>query len=345
MNKISDPNLFKTIKSFLTVYLPKIKEKSPHTIQSYKDTLNIFIRYLKITKDIPLYKLNTSDFNPENIIDFLSWLQSDRKNSDSTRNQRLKCLRVFCRYLAGENILEFETYTRIQDIDRKPLPERVLKDVLSIDEVKHLLELPNAHTPKGLRDRFYIALLYDTGCRNQELLDLNYGDIRLNKESGCVNIIGKGKKFRVTPLSKEVIDLFKQYAGEFHSNKDSQKTLFFTSEKNGVTQMSPDNTARILTKYEKMAKTKYPQIVHLHPHLFRHTRAMHLYQAGMPLPLVSEWLGHSQLETTTIYAYADSEMKRLAAEKLRNSKNSVFTDEIFKYRNDESAIKKLYGLS
>ena len=107
--------------------------------------------------------------------------------------------------------------------------------------------------------------------------------------------------------------------------------------------MSADIGARILAKYERVLKEEIPTLPHLHPHLFRHTRAMHLYEAGMPLPMISEWLGHSQMETTLIYAYADTEMKRKAVEKVTDSANSIFTKETFQYLDDEVILKKLYG--
>ena len=94
-----------------------------------------------------------------------------------------------------------------------------------------------------------------------------------------------------------------------------------------------------------MAREKMPSIPHIKPHLFRHTRAMHLYMAGMPLELVSQWLGHSQMETTLIYASATAEMKRKQLEKIYNKENSVFKEnERFKYENDDETIKRLYGL-
>ena len=288
MNKVKDPGLFKAIKHFLTVYLPKIKSKSPDTIQTYKSSVNVFILFLKNSKGIELHRLRTEDFNPDYILEFLEWLRTDRGNSDSTRNQRLRCLRIFCRYLAGENVLSFETYSRIQDISGPHIPDRFLGQTLSIEEVKHLLELPKASTKFGLRDRFYIALLYDTGCRNSELLNVSLGNFIYNRGFGSVNVIGKGNKPRITPLSQEVVAMFKQYAEVFHAEKDFQKPLFYTANKNGVVPMSADNAARILLKYENIAKIRYPDLPHLHPHLFRHARAMHLYRAGMPLPLVGE---------------------------------------------------------
>ena len=345
MKKIKDPELFKTIKSFLTLYLPVIRAKSPNTVTSYKDTLNLFILFLKCEKGISLNELKTEHFNRGNILAFLDWLKSDRENSDTTRNLRLISIRAFCKYLVGEKIIVYETYAQIQQIEKVPVPERFISEMLSIEDVKHILELPNVSKISGLRDQFFIALLYDSGCRNQEMLDLKFGDIKIQGETGCVNIIGKGTKFRVTPLSKEVITMFKKYSAVFHPEKDSKKFLFYTIRSGITSQMSADNLARFLNTYERAAKDQKNEMPHLHPHLFRHVRAMHLYQAGMPLPLISQWLGHSQLETSLIYAYADTEMKRAAVNKVINSKNSVFTNEIFNYQDDEETIKKLYGLA
>ena len=346
MSKIKDPGLFKSIKHFLTVYLPKIKSKSPHTVQTYRSSINVFAEFLKNTQNIRLHQLKSKDFNHENILNFVDWVQTVRNNSVSTRNLRLRCLRSFCKYLAGEDVLAYETYSQIQSISNAPTSERTLEKTLSIEQVKYLLELPDVSTNFGLRDRFYIALLYDTGCRNSEILNMKLGDFNLTGESASVKVLGKRKKLRITPVSKEVVAMFKQYASTFHSEKDFQKSLFFTMSKKGFSQMSPDNAARILLKYEEKAKLHEPQLPHLHPHLFRHARAMHLYQAGMPLPLVGEWLGHSQLETTLIYANADANMKKEAVQKIVKSPgNTVFTDEAFIFQDDETIIKKLYGLS
>lgn len=344
MNKINDPKLFASIKAFLTMYLPKIRARSPHTVQAHKDALNLFILFLKAVNGTELRKVTKTDFNSENVIAYLDWLKSERGCADSTRNQRLMSIRVFCKYLAGEDMLAFDTYSKIQDIKRLPVPERVLDDILSVDDVKLLLELPDISGKTGLRDRFYMALLYDTGCRNEEILSLKLGDIMLGKDSGQVRIIGKGRKFRATPLSKEVTAMLRQYTNIFHPDSNPQKHLFYITRKGVDTLMSADNAARILRKFEAKAKLLRPDIPHLHPHFFRHVRALHLYQAGMPLPLIGEWLGHSQLETTLIYAYADTEMKRIAADKVSSSKPSVFTDEEFMFQDDDATIRKLYGL-
>jgi site-specific recombinase XerD len=345
MNKVSDPKLFSGMKVFLTVYLPRIRARSPHTVQAHKDALNLFLQFLKAANGIELRKVTSADFNSENVLSYLDWLKTERGCADSTRNQRLMSIRVFSKYLASEDMLAFDAYSKIQAISRLPVPEQVLENILSIDDIKLILEMPDATTRMGLRDQFYMALLYDTGCRNDEILSLALGDIVPGKDGGKVNIIGKGRKFRVTPLSKEIVTMLRQYASVFHPECNPQKHLFYITRKGVGTSMSADNTARILRKYEAMAKVLCPNIPHLHAHYFRHVRAMHLYQAGMPLPLIGQWLGHSQLETTLIYSYADTEMKRAAADKVNNSRSLVFSDEQFMFQDDDATIKKLYGLA
>ena len=344
-SRVSDPKLFSSINTFLSLYLPKIRSRSEHTIKAHRDTINVFAEFMKQTKNVPLAKLCASDFNRENFIAFLDWIQAERGCSDSTRNQRLMSLRVFCKYLVGEKASDFDLFSEISDINRIPVPERVLKDSLTLDDIELLFGLPDPATEYGMRDRFYIVLLYDSGCRNDEILSLKLIDLEPGKNGGKLNVIGKGRKFRVTPLSKEAIEVFWQYIARFHPEKDPQKPLFYTEKRGIASNMSPDNTARILRKYEQQAQAIRADIPHLHPHLFRHARALHLYQAGMPLAVIAEWLGHSKLETTRIYAYADTEMKKTAAEKAFAAKPAIFTDEDFEFQDDEMTIKRLYGLA
>lgn len=152
------------------------------------------------------------------------------------------------------------------------------------------------------------------------------------------------RKFCKYLMSSDMIE-YAEYCDIYHLDKKLDDWIFSTRRNGITTQMSPDNTARFLNKYERQITKTNPDFPHLHPHLFRHTRAMHLYMAGMPLPLISEWLGHSQLETTTIYARATTDMKRKAAEKITTKENSVFKEETFKYANNDDIIKQLYGLA
>ena len=111
--------------------------------------------------------------------------------------------------------------------------------------------------------------------------------------------------------------------------------------------MSDDNVARFIQKYATKAKAVCPTVPEkVTPHMFRHSRALNLYRKGVPLPLIAEWLGHSNLETTLIYAYADTEMKRAAIEKATGQNHPLRSTETFieEHLLDDDMIKKLYGL-
>ena len=344
MKKINDPELFSRMRAFLEEYLPIIRKKSSHTIQSYKDSLRLFADFMRMSYGTPMSRLCRSDFNKANIASFLEWLREERGNKDSTINQRLMAMRGFCRYLAGNDPAAYAAYIDVQQIAKLPVPDSLLGDVLTIENMKMLLALPDTASLIGIRDRFYIALTYDSACRNQEILGAKLGDVRKDRTAGVIRVIGKGKKSRLIPLSAEVIALFDQYSMLFHPSGDPSAFLFFIKRKGVACPMSPDNAARILRKYQEIAREDNPDFPHLYPHLLRHARAFHLYKAGMPLSLVSQWLGHADLETSLIYAHADTEMKRDAIDKLVKSKTMVFVDEPFKYRGDEEVLRRLAGL-
>ena len=183
---------------------------------------------------------------------------------------------------------------------------------LTIEDVKLVLRQPDTNKKTGIRDRFFIALMYESGCRDDEILHMKLKNIVINKAGEPdAHIFGKGNKHRCTPLSRDIVPYFNEYCGLYHpdTEKSSDELLFYTF-RNGIK-----------------------------------CRAMHLYLAGVPLPLVSEWLGHSNMETTQIYARATDEMKRQAQRKLGEKEGSVFKDDIaFKYADNETVLKKLAGL-
>lgn len=349
MMKIKDPSLFKLIKEYLMTYLPIIRRRSPHTVSSSKDAINLFLLFLTDSYRISLTDITSSHFNQTNIVNFMSWLQWDRKNAVATVNQRLSHIRNFCQYLMKNDISSYSTLNAINEIVR--LKDTRHKEMiwLSIDEVQLLLQQPDISKRTGLRDRFYLALLYESGCRNEEIINLQLSDFVINRNSEAeLHVIGKGTKYRCIPLTKNIVDIYHQYCHLYHpdASKDRNSSMFYTIRNGIVSRMSDDNVRRFMNNYEDAIKVKQPQFPHLHPHLMRHTRAMHLYQAGVPLPLIAEWLGHSQMDTTQIYAQATLEMKRKAAESLGNDAKSIFKeDQAFKYANNDEVLKILCGLN
>lgn len=346
--KIKDPELYRLMKSFLINYLPDTRQKSKHTIQAYRDALNLYMLFLEEEKYIKFKDVSVSDFNQENISSFLRWLHDKRENESTTINQRLSHIKGFCRYIQKKDVLSFKLYSEICEIAEYK-DERVKDFIwLTIEDVKLVLKQPDINKKTGIRDRFFISLMYESGCRNDEILHLKLKNIVINKEGEPdVHIFGKGSKHRCTPLSKDIVPYYNEYCKLYHlDTTNSSDDLLFYTVRNGIkSQMSQDNVQRFMKTYEKKAREINPELPHLHPHLWRRTRAMHLYLAGVPLPLVSEWLGHSSMETTQIYARATDEMKRQAQRKLGEKEGSVFKDDVaFKYADNEDVLKKLAGL-
>jgi site-specific recombinase XerD len=348
MKKIKDPELFAGIKKFLTVYMPQIRNKSVNTVASYKFTLSLYLTFLQETKKKSLAEITVADFNQNDILLYMDWLKSKRENEVTTVNQRLSNIRTFCSFLNKNGLISHSDMHGVAEI--KKLPDMRKKELpfLSVEDVKLILSQPDTGKKNGVRDKFFIALLYDSGCRDQEILDLRVKDVVIGRgDEAELRIIGKGGKYRVTPVSKGVINLFHDYCKIYHpSNSEiNDRHLFYTVRCGIMSKMSPDNVQRFLKGYGQSAMKANTNLIHLYPHLFRHTRAMHLYMAGVPLPLVSEWLGHSNMETTHIYAQASIDMKRKAVEKLAESDESVFSGDVtFKYANDDDVIKRLSGL-
>lgn len=348
MKKFKDPALFAHIKTYLTVYLPLTRRKSMNTVEAARYGLNLYIDYLCADGRIGINEISAADFNADSIRSFLGWLRDERKNEATSVNQRLSQIRSFCRYLFKNEILNQSELSKISDIALLKDERKESFVYLSVTEMKALLKIPDSGTKKGIRDKFFMALLYDSGARDQELLDLKIRDLAVKGNRAAeLHITGKGTKYRCTPVSGELIPLYLKYMTVFHDGTDrtGNEFLFYTVRNGIKTKMSPDNVQRFLKKYENVMGSETENFPHLHPHLFRRTRAMHLYIAGVPLPLISEWLGHSQIETTQIYARATMEMKRQAIQKLSDNPCSVLDNDVaFKYADDTEAMKKLCGL-
>lgn len=174
--------------------------------------------------------------------------------------------------------------------------------------VTALLNEPDVKTKIGLRDRFLMIFLYDSGARISEALGVRLRDVKLGN-SPQVLLFGKGNKVRAVPLMEKTVEHLQQYIAVFHKDESptSAATLFYVLHKGKKEPMNDETVRMRLQKYADSAREKCPEIPKkVHPHLWRHTRAMHLYQHGMDISLVSQWLGHVNLSTSLIYAYAST---------------------------------------
>lgn len=315
----------KHLKPYFTVFLPKQRGCSGNTIQSIHDTWNLFLRYLSSEKGIDLSKLAFSDIEPVMVSQFLDHMESEKGWKPSTRNQRLSCLRSFFNYAACMEPVLYPCAAGLESIPpKKGSDKSYIIDFMGPNAMKTLLATPDTNTRLGVRDQFFMSLMYDAAARDCEMLGLKLGDF--HEENNTVYLWGKGAKPRLVPVSPKTTALFVNYRKTFHPTSTKQDPLFYTVHKKEKTQMSDDNVARFLKKHSTDARKSNSEVPEkVHPHMLRKSRAMHLYRAGMPLALLAEFLGHEDLETTRIYAYADTEMKREAIEKAAQNTGAVAT--------------------
>ena len=342
--KFADETFFKSIRDFLTVYLPRQKCYSDNTVRAYRFSLNLFVDFLTDKLEIPMNKLSFKHMNAENVVHFLDYLQDERGCSATTRNQRLMAIRSFVKYAAGKSSDNIALQLEIGNIPAQKMPEKIV-EFLSEKALKLLLDQPDRTKPIGLRDSFFMTLMYDTAARCQEMLALRWSDFELDTPHPYVCLHGKGGKVRTVPLMDKTVKFLHVYADVFHREQSlkSDNSVFYTTIHEKQNNMSPDTVAAFMKKHGDQARTKYPDIpARVHPHQLRHTRAIHLYRSGFPLALLAEYLGHVHVETTRVYAYADTEMKRAAIRKADPHNLAVQDTAIWK--GDDEMIKKLYGL-
>ena len=304
----------KSLADFLTKYLPAERGMSHNTIASYRVTFILLISFMENEKKIRPQKLMFSHLTKNCVVDFLNHLETVRKCSFTTRNVRLAALHSFFKFVQYGSPEQIDQCRRILSIKVKKTNKSSI-NYLTIDGIKLLLLQPDLSTNKGIRDLAMIALMYDTGARVQEIIDLTPYSLRLNKPN-TVKIIGKGNKARIVPLMDEEVIHLKNYMSKNSLLEDyaNMYPLFSNTRKEKLTRAG---VAYILQKYATMARKENPVLIpeKISCHSLRHSKAMHLLQAGVNLIYIRDILGHESVTTTEIYAKADSKQKRDAIEK------------------------------
>lgn len=301
----------KLVENYLTDYLPLQRNYSNNTISSYKDTLKLFVRFITSERGFKLNSFDMSKFNRDIIIDFLESLRA-QGCSMTTSNQRLAAIKSFASFAQMESIENLDTLLKINSIKSKKYDSRNIES-LTINQMKCIINMPDVHTKSGLRHKTILCLLYDTAARVQELCDITISDIYMGNNPK-VRLKGKGRKNRIVPITSQMHELLKQYIEEFHKNSLNGEFLFMNKSK---AKLSRDGIDYIVKKYASMISTtdkSFPTKVH--PHMFRHSKAMHMLAAEIPLVYIRDFLGHEDIATTMIYAKADNQLKETAINKL-----------------------------
>jgi len=338
-------DFFKTIKSFLTEYLPNQRCYSTETIRSYKQCLNLLMKYLRDVRNFKVSEIDFTIFNRELILAFLDWLESERKVSTSTRNQRLMALRSFFKYAGIVDCSQISTGFEISAVYMKKCQNKIVP-FLSGNALKVLLEQPDINRRNGHRDQFFMIFMYDTAARCSEVVNLKICDLKVNVKHPVAHLTGKGNKKRIVPLLDKTVEHYRKYLQKFHPNEksDSDQFLFYSIIHGVHHPLTISAIEKFVGKYGKAAHLKCAEVPEkIHPHMIRHSRSMHLYRNGMPMMLLSEYLGHSSPESTKVYAFADTEMKRQAIQRADVLRQGVEPPPAI-WENDEEMILKLSGL-
>ena len=303
----------KFLTSFFTEYLSAERGVSPHTIRAYSNTFTLLLTFLNDVKDIKAERIKLEQLTRKTIIEFLDWLQDKRQCSNTTRNQRLAAIQSFVKYMQYEDVQYLQQWQEILSMKIKRTI-RSSVSFLSVDAIRLLLEQIQTNTHIGRRDLTMIALLYDSGARVQELINLTPASLNLNNPCYVI-LFGKGNKKRLVPLQENLVTLLRLYLKENGLDKTSenQRSLFFNNRGQSFTNAG---IAYILSRYVNNARIANPDIIpeKVSPHCLRHSKAMHLLQAGINLVYIRDILGHVSIQTTEVYARADSKQKREALE-------------------------------
>lgn len=304
----------KHLSDFLIKYLPGELGVSSNTITSYKYTFLLLISFVQEKKHINPNNLTIECITKDTVVEFLSWLQEERHNSNSTRNARLAAIHAFYRYLqyhAIENLYECQ---KILSIRNKKSETKGL-NYLTIEGVTLILKQPNISTVYGRRDLALLSLMYDTGARVQEIADLIPSSVRFDKPC-VIRIKGKGNKVRIVPMLDGQVAHLYNYMVE-HKLTERYANLYPLFCNKRKEKLTRGGLTYIILKYVEMARKESPSLIPdgISCHSFRHSKAMHLLQANVPLVYIRDFLGHTSITTTEIYARADSKQKRDAIEK------------------------------
>jgi site-specific recombinase XerD len=258
-------------------------------------------------------KIRIKDFTRKSILGFLNWLESSRCNGTSTRNNRLAAMKGFVHYLKYEFPDYMDEYQKILGIPLKKAEQKEIS-YLKTSGVELLVKQIDISTANGLRDYVMIMILYMTGIRVTELINIKVKDLSLT-EPYTLLIHGKGNKGRYVPVMKSAIPYLQQYLSLMGYDDEArlQEYLFKNHMKKQFTRQGVNY---VLKKYGKMARTLDTTLVpdDLTAHKMRHTTAMELVSSGVDLIYIRDLLGHSSVLTTEVYARTDAKLKRKAIE-------------------------------
>ena len=306
------PLLGTILESFFSDHLKLQKGLRPNSITSYADAMRLLLQFAAATGKKKVTQLGLDDLNAEVVCRFLNSLEENRSNAAQSRNQRLAALRTFFEYIGQRFPERLGQAQKVAAIPRKRAqpPETLF---LERDEIEDTLAALPADGRYALRDRALLMFLYNTGARVQEAADLRSSDVHFDP-SPRVHLHGKGDKWRVCPLWEETSALLKKLLSDHGPGCPPERPVFIGVKDEALTRFGIYKIIRRHTT-QVVKKGSDGQSRRISPHVWRHTTAVHLLEAGVEVNVIRAWLGHASLETTNRYAEITLRTKQAALEK------------------------------
>lgn len=311
------------LSKYLNTHLPLTVGASSNTIKAYSDTFKLLFLFAKEKYNLNPKRIQFETIDKKFVIEFSIWISKTRKSSESTKNLRLSNIKGFFSYIQTEVpslVLHAQTIIQIP----KKKTERKVVEYISTDGIKLILEQPDNNSLLEKKHLIILSFMYATGARVQEVIDVTINDFRYNNIDS-VKLKGKGNKARLVPLENQMIAMLKKYI-EYEKNS----RVFFNPDdllflnKSGM-QFTRQGIGYIVKKYSSMARNINSKLIpsNVHPHTFRHSRAMALLEAGIELIYIRDFLGHYSVTTTEIYARVSNESTRQALLKISPPENTI----------------------
>lgn len=296
-----------TLEAFFSDRLARERQASSHTVAAYRDTFRLLLTFVHRRTGVTPSKLSFADLDAASVGAFLEHLEAARVNSARTRNARLAAIHAFFRYASFRHPEHAGLIGRVLAIPPKRV-ERALVTFLELPELEAILAASDRSTSLGRRDHALLLLAAQTGLRLSELTGLTCGDVHLGA-GAHVRCVGKGRKERVTPLTRPTVAVLRVWLAERDGRPGDP---LFAGRADG--RLSSDAVQRLVGKYVAVAARRCPSLRgrRITPHVLRHTSAMALLRGGVDTAVIALWLGHERVQTTQIYLHADLSLKERA---------------------------------
>ena len=282
-------NYINDLNSYLE-YLKYQKNYSDYTTQNYKHDILEYLEYLNKES------LNYKDIEYSDIRFYLMFLKDEKHDNNTSINRKLSSLRGFYKYLANENIVKTNVFSLVNG----PKRSKKLPRYFEYNELEELFNVPDVRTPLGQRDSLILEMLYATGVRVGELVNIKVSDIDLGRRN--IIILGKGNKERFVTYGEYCEDVLKMYLKDGRESLNVSNSEYLFLNNNGG-RLTDRGVRFILDKL--IQKTSINK--NISPHMIRHSFATHLLNEGCDLLTVQKLLGHESIKATQIYTHVTTD--------------------------------------